>query len=62
MEIDLKIKDLILKFGSNANLCVDEILSVIDVYPRYQMTESEIETVEYWKLIKNKIKSIQNEE
>lgn len=38
-----------------ALICVDEILSVIDIYPRYQMSQSEIETVDYWKSVKQEL-------
>lgn len=40
---------------SCALLAADTVLSVIDIYPKHQMSMGEIETVEYWNNVKSEI-------
>jgi hypothetical protein len=41
-----------------ALLTADTVLSVIDIYPKHQMSASEIEAVEYWKNVKSEIEKL----
>jgi hypothetical protein len=43
---------------SCALLTADTVLSVIDIYPKHQMSASEIEAVEYWKNVKSEIEKL----